>query len=110
LLAKLPVTTPWQHPDSYSGLHLYVIRLQLHKISRTHRQVFDSLRDLGIGVNLHYIPVHMQPYYQRIGFKLGDFPEAESYYTVAISLPMYPGLTAAQQDQVVAALLEATSV
>ena len=69
LLADLPLTLPWQHPDSYSGLHLYVIRLQLNKIKKTHRQVFEELREAGIGVNLHYIPVHTQPYYQVMGFK-----------------------------------------
>ena len=101
LLADLPVTTPWQHPDSYSGLHLYVIRLQLDKINKTHRQVFEALREQGIGVNLHYIPVHTQPYYQRMGFKAGDFPQAEMYYAEAISLPMFQSLTNQQQDQVV---------
>lgn len=104
LLADLPVTTPWQHPDSYSGLHLYVVRLQLDKISKTHRQVFEALREQGIGVNLHYIPVHMQPHYQRMGFKVGDFPQSEQYYAEAISLPMYQTLTDTQQDQVVAVL------
>ena len=104
LLAALPVTTPWQHPDSYSGLHLYVIRLQLDKISKTHRQVFEALREQGIGVNLHYIPVHTQPHYQRIGHKIGDYPQAEQYYAEAISLPMYQTLSDSQQDQVVAAL------
>lgn len=93
LLADLPVVTPWQHPDSYSGLHLYVIRLKLDDIRRTHRQVFESLRAQGIGVNLHYIPVHSQPYYQRMGFQSGDFPQAEHYYAEAISLPMYVGMT-----------------
>ncbi len=107
LLSGLPVITPWQHPDSYSGFHLYVIRLQLNKLSKTHRQIFATLRTLGIGVNLHYIPVHTQPYYQRLGFKLGNFPEAECYYTEAISLPMFPDLTEQQQDQVVDALVEA---
>lgn len=107
LLAGLPLTTPWQHPDSYSGLHLYVIRLQLDKISKTHRQVFDALREQGIGVNLHYIPVHTQPHYQRMGFKAGDFPEAQRYYTEAISLPMYYGLSETMQDTVVQALREA---
>ena len=107
LLTSLPVTTPWQHPDSYSGLHLYVIRLQLDKISKTHRQVFEALRELGIGVNLHYIPVHTQPYYQRMGFQAGDFPEAESYYAEAISLPMFQTMSAEQQDTVVAALSKA---
>ena len=105
LLQELPVTTPWQHPDSYSGLHLYVIRLQLDKIGKTHRQVFEGLREQGIGVNLHYIPVHTQPYYQNMGFKQGDFPEAELYYTEAISLPMYQGLADEQQDEVIQALV-----
>ena len=109
LLAYLPVTTPWQHPDSYSGLHLYVIRLQLDKTTRSHRQVFESLRESGIGVNLHYIPVHTQPYYQRMGFKQGDFPQAENYYREAISLPMFQNLSDAQQDQVITALGKAVS-
>lgn len=104
LLQDLPVKTSWQHPDSYSGLHLYVIRLQLDKIGKTHRQVFEDLREQGIGVNLHYIPVHTQPHYQRMGFKAGDFPQAEQYYAEAISLPMFQALTVAQQDRVVSAL------
>lgn len=106
-LADLPVTLPWQHPDSYSGLHLYVIRLKLDQIGQTHREVFDALREQGIGVNLHYIPVHTQPYYQRMGFKLGDYPEAERYYAEAISLPLFPTMREKQQDQVVAALKRA---
>ncbi|HIG41529.1 MAG TPA: UDP-4-amino-4,6-dideoxy-N-acetyl-beta-L-altrosamine transaminase [Gammaproteobacteria bacterium] len=107
LLSDLPVTTPWQHADSYSGLHLYIIRMQLEKIGKSHRQVFEVLRKKGIGVNLHYIPVHMQPYYQRMGFQSGQFPSAERYYSEAISLPMYPTLTEYQQDTVIAALTEA---
>ncbi|TKB05605.1 UDP-4-amino-4,6-dideoxy-N-acetyl-beta-L-altrosamine transaminase [Desulforhopalus sp. IMCC35007] len=110
LLADLPVTTPWQHPDSYSGMHLYPIRLKLSQLKITHREVFDALRAQSIGVNLHYIPVHMQPYYQSQGFKQGDFPEAESYYSEAISLPMYPGLTTDLQDQVLNVLREALQV
>jgi UDP-4-amino-4,6-dideoxy-N-acetyl-beta-L-altrosamine transaminase len=109
LLANLPVTIPWQHPASYSGLHLYPIRLQLKKIQKSHRQVFESLHVQGIVVNLHYIPVHTQPYYERMGFKLGDFPQAEAYYREAISLPMYQTLTYAQQDDVIAALSQALS-
>jgi len=110
LLQNLPVTTPWQHPDSYSGLHLYVIRLQLDKIDKNHRQVFEVLREQGIGVNLHYIPVHTQLYYQNMGFKQGDFPAAERYYSEAISLPMYQGLTDQQQDEVVRVLALALRV
>ncbi len=104
LLAELPITLPWQHPDSYSGLHLYVVRLKLDQITKTHREVFEALREQGIGVNLHYIPVHTQPHYQRMGFKPSDFPESQSYYAQAISLPMYQTLTEEQQDRVVAVL------
>ncbi len=110
LLADLPVVTPWQHPDSYSGLHLYVIRLKLPEIARSHREVFEALRDQGIGVNLHYIPVHTQPYYAAMGFAPEDFPEAMAYYREAISIPMFHGLTFDQQDTVVAALRKALSV
>jgi UDP-4-amino-4,6-dideoxy-N-acetyl-beta-L-altrosamine transaminase len=109
LLAKLPVSTPWQHPDSHSGLHLYPIRLQLKKISKSHQDVFESLRAQCIGVNLHYIPVHTQPYFQQMGFKVGDFPEAERYYAESISLPMFQTLTEGQQNQVIAALKVAIS-
>ena len=104
LLQTLPVVTPWQHTDGYSGLHLYVVRLKLDAIHLTHRQVFDALREQGIGVNLHYIPVHLQPYYQAMGFNKGDYPEAERYYAVAISLPMYPTMNEQQQDKVIASL------
>lgn len=110
LLASLPVTTPWQHADSYSGLHLYVIRLQLEKIAKTHRQVFESLREQGIGVNLHYIPVHTQPYYADMGFKPEDFPGAQNYYREAISIPMFQTMSNEQQDQVVAAIVRALQV
>ena len=107
LLADLPLTTPWQNPDGYSGLHLYVIRLQLENINKTHRQIFEALREQGIGVNLHYIPVHLQPFYQAMGFCNGDFPLAERYYQQAISLPMYHTLTEEQQDSVVQAVTDA---
>ena len=103
-LAELPITLPWQHADSYSGLHLYVIRLKLDELSLSRRQVFESLRKSGIGVNLHYIPVHLQPYYQAMGFKPGDFPEAECYYSEAISIPMFHGMTDEQQKEVVMVL------
>lgn len=104
LLAGLPLTTPWQSPNARSALHLYPIVLDPQRSPRNRREVFDGLRAAGIGVNVHYIPVHTQPYYRRLGFAPGDFPEAERYYAGAISLPMFPTLTHAQQDEVVAAL------
>ncbi|MGE3341990.1 MAG: UDP-4-amino-4,6-dideoxy-N-acetyl-beta-L-altrosamine transaminase [Vicinamibacterales bacterium] len=106
-LAGLPVVTPFQHRDSYSGYHLYVVRLRLGDIHRSHRQVFDALRGAGIGVNLHYIPVHLQPYYRALGFRPGQFPAAEAYYAEAITLPLYPGLADGEQAQVVDALTAA---
>lgn len=107
LLADLPITLPWQHPDSYSAYHLYVIRLQLDKINTTHLQVFEALRAKDILVNLHYIPVHTQPHYQQMGFKQGDYPEAEQYYRETISIPMHPTLTTEEQDFVVRSIKEA---
>lgn len=104
LLEGFPVSTPKQNSDGYSGLHLYVIRLHLDLINKTHREVFEGLREAGIGVNLHYIPVHIHPYYQQMGFIAGDFPQAERYYSEAISLPMYQTLTTVEQDKVVGAL------
>jgi UDP-4-amino-4,6-dideoxy-N-acetyl-beta-L-altrosamine transaminase len=101
LLAELPVITPLQLADGYSGLHLYVIRLKLNEIQKSHREVFEALRVAGIAVNLHYMPVYRQPYYQRMGFNVGYCREAEAYYADAISLPMYPGLTVQQQEYVV---------
>jgi UDP-4-amino-4,6-dideoxy-N-acetyl-beta-L-altrosamine transaminase len=107
LLRDLPVVTPWQHPDCVSATHLYIVRLDRSRVRRTHRQVFDALRAASIGVNLHYIPVYRQPYYARLGHTAAACPEAERYYGEAISLPMFPALTDAQQDCVVAALTEA---
>ena len=110
LLSDLPLTLPWQQPDSYSAYHLYVIRLQLDRIALSHRQVFEALRTKDIMVNLHYIPVHTQPYYQNMGFKLGDYPEAEQYYCEAISIPMHVNLSDAEQQFIVNSLREAMGV
>ena len=107
LFRSLPVVTPWQHPDGYSAFHLYVIRVAGGGEHERRRRVFEGLRNRGIGVNVHYIPVHTQPYYQQLGFAPGDFPASEAYYAEAISLPMYPTMSEAEQDQVVAALGEA---
>ena len=106
ILKDLPIILPYQIPESYSGLHLYVIRLKLDELKASRKQVFEALRAKGIGVNVHYIPVHTQPYYENLGFKLGDFPVAEAYYDSAISLPMYPDLTDAQIQYVYESLKE----
>jgi UDP-4-amino-4,6-dideoxy-N-acetyl-beta-L-altrosamine transaminase len=107
LLADLPVTTPTRAADAYSAFHLYVIRIAGSDAVPARRTVFDRLRAAGIGVNVHYIPVHTQPFYRALGFSIGDYPQAERYYSEAISLPMYPTLTEQQQDKVIGALLRA---
>jgi len=103
LLAELPLRLPGRLAGVVSSFHLYVIRVAAER----RRAVFDHLRRAGIGVNVHYIPVHTQPYWRRHGFALGDFPVAGEDYAGAISIPLYAGLTDAQQDRVVAALTEA---
>ena len=107
LLADLPLTLPWQDPATASAWHLYVIRIDAARVSWSHREVFDRLRARGIGVNLHYMPVYLQPHYRDLGFAPGHCPEAEAYYASAISIPLYADLTDAGQDSVVAALREA---
>jgi UDP-4-amino-4,6-dideoxy-N-acetyl-beta-L-altrosamine transaminase len=107
LLDELPLILPWQHPDTYSAYHIYPVRLKLDQIARGRRQVFDLLREAGIGVNVHYIPVHLQPYYIRMGFKPGDFPEAEKYYAEGITLPLYPTMGTQGQDQVIQSVTQA---
>ncbi len=104
LLHGLPVKIPYQLDNTYSSLHLYVIRLKLDEIKGSHKEIFEGLREKGIGVNIHYIPVHLQPYYSAMGFKQGDFPESEEYYFEAISLPMHPNLSEEDQDRVVEVL------
>lgn len=106
LLADLPLVLPHCHPDAESATHLYVVRLRLDRVKASQRQVFEALRARAIGVNLHYIPVHTQPYYRELGFAAGDFPQAEQYYREALTLPLFPGLSEAEQDQVVHALHE----
>ncbi len=108
--AGLPITTPWQHADAGSAWHLYVIRVDRSRASQSHRAVFDELRSAGIGVNLHYIPVYLQPYYRQLGFEPGLCPNAESYYAEAISLPMFPSITDEQQQEVIAEVSKAVAL
>lgn len=106
MLDGLPLQLPCEAPGRSSAWHLYVIRLDLKQIAKTRKAIFDAMRRLGVGVNVHYIPVHLQPFYQKLGFRKGAFPEAESYYEEALSLPIYPDLTLEQQSTVVRALKE----
>lgn len=100
-LAARKVILPVQHPDTASSWHLYVVLVE----EQRHRQIFEGLRRRGVGVNLHYIPVHLQPWYRRMGFRAGDFPAAESYYARAISLPLFATLTVDQRGKVIDALV-----
>ncbi|MGF1500149.1 MAG: UDP-4-amino-4,6-dideoxy-N-acetyl-beta-L-altrosamine transaminase [Elainellaceae cyanobacterium] len=108
LLQGLPLTLPAQAPETNSSWHLYIIRLNLAKVEQSHREVFEALRAANVGVNLHYIPVHTQPYYQQIGFRWGDFSQAEQYYREALSIPLYYGLQETDQDYIVERLWEVT--
>ena len=92
-LQSLPLKLPLQNSNSMSSRHLYIVRLELEGLNISHKDVYSSLKVKGIGVNLHYIPIHLQPYYKQFGFKEGDFPEAEKYYSEAISIPLYPQMT-----------------
>jgi UDP-4-amino-4,6-dideoxy-N-acetyl-beta-L-altrosamine transaminase len=105
--AGLSLVIPWQHPDTCSSRHLYVIRLANDRGQVARLHFFELLREVGIGVNLHYIPVYLQPHYRAMGFAPGLCREAERYYEEAVSLPLYTGLTYEQQDEVVAAVIKA---
>lgn len=100
--SDLPVTPLTQAADQQSAWHLYVIQIDLASVSLSRREIFEALRIAGIGVNVHHIPVHLQPFYSAFGFAPGDFPHAENYYKRAITLPLYKDLTDAQQDEVIA--------
>jgi UDP-4-amino-4,6-dideoxy-N-acetyl-beta-L-altrosamine transaminase len=107
LLADLPIIVPWQHDDSYSSYHLYLIKLMPGEDQGYHRRVYAALQNDGIRVNVHYIPVYLQPYYEQLGFMRGYCPEAEAYYASVLSIPVYPGLVVQQQHRVVEALKSA---
>lgn len=109
LLAGLPLHLPPRRPDADSAWHLYVVELDETRTRAGRRAVFDALRDAGIGANVHYIPIHTQPFYAARGFRPGDFPAAERYYARALSLPLFPGMTEAEQDRVVDVLRQATT-
>lgn len=101
-LATLPLTLPNADSESQSAWHIYMIELQTHDRSA----IYDALQERGIGVNVHYIPIHYHPYYQNLGFARGDFPNSERFYHSAITLPLFPSMTEQQQDRVIDALHE----
>lgn len=100
------IQLPDQNEDTKSSWHLYVVRVDFSKISKTKNQIFAEMKEKGICLNLHYIPVHTQPYYENLGFKGGDFPNSEKYYEEAFTLPLYYALTDEQQDHIVKSLVE----
>ncbi|MBQ8699418.1 MAG: UDP-4-amino-4,6-dideoxy-N-acetyl-beta-L-altrosamine transaminase [Schwartzia sp.] len=106
LLEGLPLHVPYQRPDTNSSWHLYVVRLALDRTKRSKQEIFAEMRQRGVQLNLHYIPVHTQPYYRNLGFRQGDFPVSEKYYEEAVTLPIYYDLTDEQQEIVVRALKE----
>ncbi len=106
-LAGLPLILPYQDCAGDSAFHLYVVQVDAAEARVDRGTVFERLRKSGIGVNVHYIPVHTQPYYRRLGFERGQFPAAERYYMNAISLPMFAGLQDGDIARVVSALEQA---
>ena len=103
-LKKLPLVTPWQSPSNYSSYHLYTILIKKNLTQKTQRQVYDELIKKNIGINLHYIPVHRQPYYENLGFKKNNFPQAENFHREVLSIPIHPSLKEEQQSYVIETL------
>jgi len=104
LLSGLPIVKPYQDQDCYSALHLYPIQIDLDSVDNSRKKIFNELRKNGIGVNVHYIPIHTQPYYHKLGFNDGSFPNSEAYYSRALSIPLFYRMTFEQQDYVVEVL------
>jgi UDP-4-amino-4,6-dideoxy-N-acetyl-beta-L-altrosamine transaminase len=104
MLSDFPLTLPFQSQDCHSALHLYPIQIDLSRLNKTHSMIFNELRENGLGVNLHYIPIYKQPYYQNLGYKVSDYPNTENYYNRAISIPLFYSMTNKQQDEVVQVL------
>ncbi|MFC2459574.1 MAG: UDP-4-amino-4,6-dideoxy-N-acetyl-beta-L-altrosamine transaminase [Selenomonas noxia] len=104
LLRDLPLVIPHVLERANPSWHIYVVRVAFSQIGKTKQQVFAEMKERGIALNLHYIPVHRQPYYEKLGFRQGDFPHSEKYYEEALTLPLYYDLTNDEQDQIVDAL------
>ena len=107
--SELSLRLPTVQEGNLSAFHLYVVRVLGESGGRTRRRMFEALRERGIGVNVHYLPVHCQPYYRDLGFTSGSYPEAEAHGETAVTLPLFPGLTDPEQDQVITAVWEVVS-
>ena len=103
-LNGLPIRTPYCLPEANPAWHLYIVRLDLDRVKKSKQEIFAGMKEHGVMLNLHYIPVHLQPYYRDLGFGDGDFPVSEQYYREALTLPLYYDLTDTQQDEIIAAL------
>ena len=104
LLQDLPLVTPYVMGGADPSWHIYVVRMAFDQISKTKQQIFEEMKEQGVVLNLHYIPVHRQPYYEKLGFRQGDFPQSEKYYDEAFTLPLYYDLTNDEQDRIVESL------
>jgi UDP-4-amino-4,6-dideoxy-N-acetyl-beta-L-altrosamine transaminase len=109
LLADMPLSLTEISVDSYSSMHIFVVTLELKKIKKSYKDFFNSMRHNGVGVMLHYIPVHLQPFYKAMGFKAGDFPTSENYYSKALTLPLFPTMKFEEQDKVIRAVIKSAS-
>jgi len=105
LLKDLPIILPFRGGNGISSNHLYIIRIDASKTNKTRKELFDSLRKDGLGVNVHYIPIHLQPYYEAMGFRAGSFARAEFYYSTALSIPIFPTMSQKDQEQVASSLI-----
>ena len=103
-LNNLPITSPWQLPNTYSSYHLYPICIENDSNTKLQKKIYQKLYENGIAANLHYIPVHRQPYYESLGFKKGDFLESEKFHRKVISLPIFPSLKKSECEKVISVI------
>lgn len=106
LLKELPLNLPYQHPNTKSSWHLYVVRLNFDNLKMSKKNLFAQMKRRGVTLNLHYIPVHLQPYYKKQGYMMGDYPNSERYYKEVFTLPLYYDLSIEEQDKVINSLKE----
>ena len=106
LFSRSQIDLPKIKSENYSSWHLYIIRINSNNNGLNRNFVFEKLRNNGVYVNVHYIPIYRHPYYQKMNFKLKDYPEAEKYYKEAISIPIFPGMTSEQQEKIISIISE----